>query len=72
MERCIKCIVCHLNKEQKEMKKKKKTTLEGEKKDEFKDNLGIILHFVSRELMNLISGLAIMRSNLAKHCIMIL
>lgn len=58
--------------EQKQMKKKKKTTLEGEKKDEFKDNLGNILHFVSRELMNLISGLAIMRSNLAKHCIVIL
>lgn len=58
--------------EQKEMKKEKKNTLEGEKKDEFKDNLGIILHFVSRELMNLISGLAIMRSSLAKHCIVIL
>lgn len=58
--------------EQKQMKKKNQTTLEGEKKDEFKDNLGIILHFVSRELMNSISGLAIMRSNLAKHCIVIL
>lgn len=53
-------------------KKKNQTILEGEKKDEFKDNLGIILHFVSRELMNLISELAIMRSSLAKHCIVIL